>query len=241
MRRLLASLAAAFCGPVAFLIFFDTAHFRWQGQAEDLRDREEELVELYVQAQAATKELVPFRSESLRLDQELRDVREKFLPGIAEPEKEIAWLRSVAEGVGIEVQRLQVSPVRDKEFYVEVPVTFWVEGDRKEILNLIEAIEDGSPLHEVREVGMPWNRQGGNRGFLEVVAFYESPPRPSGVQSAAMTARMPSSEREGKSSRISAVVAPSARLARTVLTGTLVDRTTGSPPQICGSWMMYCL
>jgi len=44
-----------------------------------------------------------------------------------------------------------------------------------------------------------------------------------------MAARMSSSERVGKSARISAVVAPSARLASTVLSVTRVPLKTGSP------------
>src|SRR5206468_9854153 len=56
----------------------------------------------------------------------------------------------------------------------------------------------------------------------------------------AMTAQTLASPSEGKSSRISAIVAPSARLARTVRTGTRVQRITGSPPQILGSWTMCC-
>jgi hypothetical protein len=52
----------------------------------------------------------------------------------------------------------------------------------------------------------------------------------------AMTALTLSSLKEGKSSRISWTVAPSAKLASTVRRGTRVERTTGSPPQICGSW-----
>src|SRR5438445_13644323 len=48
----------------------------------------------------------------------------------------------------------------------------------------------------------------------------------------AMAARMSSSHSVGKSARISAVVAPSARLARTVFSVTRVPFRTGSPPTI---------
>lgn len=51
----------------------------------------------------------------------------------------------------------------------------------------------------------------------------------------AMTARTACSSSDGKSSRISGIVAPSTRLASTVRTVTRVARRTGSPPQILGS------
>ena len=177
MKRLLASLAAAFCGPVVFLIFFDTAHFNWRKQVKNLRHREEELRTLDMQTQAATRQLAAFRSESRQLEEELGRLR-GLLPQVAEPDKEIAWLRTLAAGMEMEIDRPQVSAVRNREFFVEVPVTFWVKSERKKALELIEAIENGSPLHGVREVGMPWSRPGRDRCFLEMVAFAESPPQP---------------------------------------------------------------
>jgi hypothetical protein len=183
VKRLLVFLAAAFCGPVMFLIFFGIAHLHWKEQIKDLRHQEEELRILDMEAQAAAQQLVAFRAESRQLDEELRRLREGFFPEVAEPNGEIAWLRTLAAGLGMEIDRPQVLAVRDREFFVEVPVTFWVKGARQEVLALIEAIENGSPLHGVREVGMPWESQGPNRYFLEAVAFSESPPQPQSPSS----------------------------------------------------------
>src|SRR5262245_57728802 len=51
----------------------------------------------------------------------------------------------------------------------------------------------------------------------------------------AMAARTSSIVSVGKSASISSTAAPSARLERTLLSVTLVPRSTGSPPQMAGS------
>jgi len=178
VKRRLAFLAAAFCGPVMFLIFLDTAHRQWKEQIKDLRRQEEELRILDMEAQAAVRDLAAFRAESRQLDDELRRLHEGFLPLAAKPDGEIVWLRTLAAGLEMEIDQPQVLAVREGEFIDEVPVTFWVKGDREEVLELIEAIESGSPLHGVHELGILWDRPGRNRCFLEMVAFSEAPPRP---------------------------------------------------------------